>query len=64
MNAPFVREFPFSINDPKCDVLIRRSGAEVEEYSLVVTRFLDNFVRRCFGFIDEVRVEYVELKQM
>ena len=55
-------ELPFAIDDPECDVLIRWASTEMQEYGLVVTRFLDDLVRRCFGLVDEVGIENIELR--
>ena len=52
---------PFSIDDPERDVLIRRSSAEVQQYSLVVARLLDDLVSWSLGFVDKVGIEYIEL---
>ena len=54
-------ELPLSIDDSERDVLVRRTGTEVQEHSLVISWFLNDFIRRGFRFVDEVRIEDVEL---
>lgn len=56
-----MREFPFTVNDPESDVLVGRPRAEVQKYCFVVTGLFDNLIGRSFGFVDEVRIEDVEL---
>jgi hypothetical protein len=59
--SPFVGELPFTIDDTKSDVLIRRSRTEVQKNSFIVPWFFDNLVRRCFRLVNEIWVEYIEL---
>ena len=60
-NQPFVRIFPFPVHDSEGDVFVRWSSAKMKENCFLIPRFFHNFIRRCFGFIDEIRVENVEL---
>lgn len=59
-----MRELPFAIDDTKCDVLVRRSGTEEQQHSLVIARLFDDFVGRCLGFVDKIRIEDVELRKI
>ena len=59
--VPLVGELPLSIDDSERDVLVRRTGTEVQEHSLIISWFLNDFIRRCFRFVDEVWIEDVEL---
>ena len=36
----------------------------MKEYRLFIPRFFDNLVRRSFGFIDEIRIENIELRNI
>lgn len=54
-------EFPLPVDNPECDVLVRRSSAELQDDSIIVAGLFDNLIGRCFGFVDEIRVEDVEL---
>jgi hypothetical protein len=47
-DVPLMREFPFAIDDSKCDVLIWRTSTEVQKHGFVVARLLDDLVRWCF----------------
>lgn len=58
-----MRILPITIDDTECNVFVRGTRAEIQETSLIVSRLLDEFERRCFRFIDEVRVEDVELRK-
>lgn len=60
---PFMGKFPFSINDSEGDVFIWRAGTELQDDGLVVTRLFDDLVCRRFGFVDEIRIKYVELSR-
>lgn len=56
-----MRELPFSINDSKSNVFVRRASSEVEKYSFVVSWLPDDFVCGSLRLVDEVRIKYVEL---
>ena len=56
-----MRKFPFAVDDPKCDVFVRRACTEMQEYRLIISGLLDDFVSRRLGLINEVGVKYVEL---
>ena len=56
-----MREFPFAVDNSKRNIFIWGSGTEVQKYGFIIPRFLDNFVRWCFRFVDEIRVEDVKL---
>ena len=56
-----MRELPLSINDPEGNIFVRRSSEEMEQHCLVVARLLDDLETRCFGLINKVGIEYVEL---
>jgi hypothetical protein len=59
---PFVRIFPFPVHNSEGDVFIWWTSAKMEENRFFIPWLFYNFIRRCFGFIDEIRVENVELR--
>ena len=59
-----MRKFPLAIDNAERDVFVGRPGAEVEQHGVVVSRLLDNLVRRSLRFVDKVRIEDVELGAM
>ena len=62
MNSqPFVRIFPFPVHDSEGDVFVWWSSAKMEENGVFIPWFFYDLIRRCFGFVDEIRVENVEL---
>lgn len=56
-----MRELPLAINNPERNIFVWRSGTEMEKDRVVVAWFLDDFVRRSLGLVDEIWVEDVEL---
>ena len=60
-NRPFVRIFPFPVHDSEGDVFVWGASAEVKEHCVLITGLFHNLVCGCFGFIDEIRIENVEL---
>ena len=58
---PFVRELPFAIDNSERDVFVWRPCHKVQEDRILVTRLLDDLVRRRLGLVDEIWVEDVEL---
>lgn len=54
-------ELPLPVDNPERDVLVRRPSAELQNDCVIVTRLLDDLIRRSFGFVDEIRIEDVEL---
>jgi hypothetical protein len=56
-----VRIFPFTVNDAKCNVFIRRTSGKVQEDSFLVIRILDDLVCWGFGLVDEIRIEDIKL---
>lgn len=60
-SVPLVREFPFTIDNSECDVLIRRPRAEMQKHGLIVARLLDNPVCRGFRLVDKIWIEDIEL---
>jgi hypothetical protein len=55
---PFVRILPFPVYDSEGDVFVWWSSAKMEENGVLIPYDL---ICRCFGFIDEIRVENIEL---
>jgi hypothetical protein len=53
-----VRIFPFPVHDSEGDIFVWWSSAKMEENGVFIPHDL---IRRCFGFVDEIRVENVEL---
>jgi hypothetical protein len=49
------------MNNPKSDIFVGRPSTEVKENSFIVSWLLDNLVCWCFGFVNEIRIEDVEL---
>ena len=56
-----MRVFPFSVYDSERDVFVRWTRAEVQQDRIFVARLFDNLVCRCFGLVDKVGVENIEL---
>ena len=56
-----MREFPFSVDNPECNIFIRRSSAELQNHSVVIARLLDDLICRGFRLVDKIWVEYIEL---
>jgi hypothetical protein len=63
---------PFTVDDAKGDVLIRRAGNEANETCVLLACggkgfapsspvFTDDFERGCFSLVDKIRIKYVEL---
>ena len=57
-------ELPFPVDDSKCNVLVRRARAELQNDGLIVAGFLDDLVCGCLRLVNKVGVEYVELEHM
>jgi hypothetical protein len=55
-----VTVLPFLVDDCERQIFIRRSSTEEEYASIIVAFGLDQLVRRCFEFVDEIGVENVE----
>lgn len=60
-SVPLMRKFPLPVDNPERDVLVRRSGTELQDDGIIIARLLDNLIGRGFRFVDEIRVEDVEL---
>jgi hypothetical protein len=58
-----MRVFPFAVDNTESNVFVGWSSCEVQKHSIVISGFLDDFVCRCFGFVDEIWIEYVELEE-
>jgi len=56
-----MRKLPFSIHDSERDILVRRSCTEVEQDCVLIARLFYNFIRRRLRFVDQIRIENVEL---
>ena len=55
-----MRELPFAIDDSESNVFVRWACTEMQKYGLIVTRLLNDLVRRCLRLIDEIGVEDIE----
>jgi len=56
-----VRILPFPIHNSEGDVFVWWAGGEMKEHRFFIPWFFHDLVGRCFGFIDEIGVENVEL---
>ena len=61
-NQPFVRIFPFPVHNSEGDVFVWWASAEMKEHRLLITGLFHNLVRRRLGFINEIGIEDVELR--
>lgn len=59
--APLVGVLPLAVDDLERDGLVGRPGGELEQRKVPVVAAGDELILRCFGLVDEVWVEDVEL---
>lgn len=59
--ASFVRVFPFTIDNFKSNRFIRRPSCKFQNGKIFVISAGNEFILWCFGLVDEVWVEDVEL---
>ena len=56
-----MRILPLAVDNPERDILVWRTGAEVQQHRILVARLLDDLVRWSLGFVNEIRVEDIKL---
>ena len=61
MSIPFMRKLPLPVYYPEGNILMRRTGGEVEEYSFIISRFFNNFIRRSLRLVNKVGIKDIEL---
>jgi hypothetical protein len=59
--VPFMRIFPFTVDNTERDIFVWWTSCKVEEDSLIVARIFDDLVCRCLRLVDEVRIKDIEL---
>ena len=59
--TPAMMQLPISIDNSKCDILVGRSCSELDNHSLGESFVFDNLIRWRFGFVNQIRIEYIEL---